>query len=104
MATFTPPDGVLYLSGEIDLGCLNLTVDASGVTYVDSGSLRILADGCRRFAAAGGSLAVVRPSSCFLRVARLAGFIDSGVQVFSATSDALSVDDAAAAPHPGRTA
>jgi anti-anti-sigma factor len=92
LATFTPPEAVIYLSGDfdigtrrqlalrfddaMDLGCAFLKVDASAVTFIDCSSLRVLADAQRRFAAAGGSSVVLRASSCFNRVARLAGFED----------------------------
>jgi anti-anti-sigma factor len=90
VATFQPRRARLQLAGEldlstreelerrlgdtIDLGCDHVEVDASAVTYVDCGSLRLLAQTQRRFEEQGRTLTVVGQSPTFTRVARLAGF------------------------------
>lgn len=90
LVRFRPPEAVVHLDGELDIatrrqlvlrfedawdrGCRSVAVDASAVTFIDCAPLRVLSDARRRFVAAGGSFVVLRPSACFTRVARLAGY------------------------------
>jgi anti-anti-sigma factor len=63
-----------HLQRAVEAGCRIVEVDAGAVTYVDCGSLRILATTRLRLAELGGRLVVVRSSDAFTRVAELAGF------------------------------
>jgi anti-anti-sigma factor len=90
LLTVTPPRARLCLRGEFDLamrdqlrrrlddavetGCLELTVDVADVTFVDSGTLRILAEGAERFASLGREYRVVGQSPYFARLASLAQY------------------------------
>ena len=90
LATWNPPAFTIRLRGEFDLatqqllrwrfadatklGCTTVRVDAGDVTYIDCGSLQVLADAAERLAADGGELAVVQASSPFGLVAEAAGF------------------------------
>src|SRR4051794_28782418 len=80
----------LRISGELDLatreqlgdvlvclalaGCRRVEIDLGAVTYIDAGTLRVLADEQRRLAASGGTLEVVVASAAHVLVCGLAGY------------------------------
>jgi anti-sigma B factor antagonist len=59
-----------------DLGCREVLVDASAVTFVDCASLGTIVAAQERLAREGGKLVVVRASYWFERVCRLAGYAE----------------------------
>lgn len=79
---------VVTVAGEIDLGSVaileeeldtvdassEIVLDCSGVRFIDSSGLRLLAVAARRIASAGGSLRLRNPSTCVRRVVQIAGF------------------------------
>jgi anti-anti-sigma factor len=88
--TCDPPVARLRLSGEFDLstheqlgdvlacltlaGCRRIDIDLAAVTFIDAGTLRVLADEQRRLARCGGALEVVVASRAHLFVCDLAGY------------------------------
>jgi anti-sigma B factor antagonist len=84
-----PPDVHLVAKGELDAfaarslrtrleqavdqGCINITVDASAVSFVDAGGLGMFVGLNNTIAPYGGSVTVAAASDRFLRVADLAG-------------------------------
>jgi anti-anti-sigma factor len=80
---------VLVLSGETDLmsaaqlselltaqlstGAQNLTIDASGLSFADSASVRALVLAARTLRQRGGSLVLMRPQRAVARVLELMG-------------------------------
>lgn len=61
------------LEQAIDHGCINITVDASAVSFVDAGGLGMFVGLSNAVAPYGGSVTVAAASDRFLRVAELAG-------------------------------
>jgi|SRR4051794_711662 len=57
-----------------DLGCRQVYLDASSITFVDCAAMRTIARAQRESAESGGRLTVIRPSSMFRRVCELAGY------------------------------
>ena len=88
--TCDPPLGRLRVSGELDLatreqlrdvlvclalaGCRRVEIDLGAVTFIDAGTLGLLADEQRRLAGRGGVLQVVVASAAALHVCDLAGY------------------------------
>jgi anti-anti-sigma factor len=68
------------------LGCNVVEIDASRVTHIDVGSLRVLAQAHARLVENGGHLVVVGQSHIFSLVRHLAGF-ESCVLVEAAETD-----------------
>jgi anti-sigma B factor antagonist len=86
-------DGALVVAGEIDAhSCTSLdaaiveidggdvSLELSGVTFIDSSGLRILVDHHFRLAETGDTLAIVRPSRPVRRLLEIAG-LDSQFHV-----------------------
>jgi anti-anti-sigma factor len=89
-ATYSPSEAWLAVSGDLDLvtrdqlrrllndsedlGCRQLFLDASSVTFVDCAAMRTIARAQSDSVRAGGRLVVVRPSPTFQRVCRLSGY------------------------------
>jgi anti-sigma B factor antagonist len=63
------------LSDLVVSGQVNLTIDLSGVEFIDSTGLRVLASQSTRFVKAGGSLVVRNPSPAVRRLLSLT-FLD----------------------------
>jgi anti-sigma B factor antagonist len=107
---------VVVLSGEADLrsaarlnelltaqlaaGTLRLLVDASGLSFADSASVRALVLAGRRLRERGGVLVLVRPQPVVLRVLELLG-ADQVIQVQGAAR-AADVEGEPGKPEDGR--
>ncbi len=63
----------IRLEQAIDHGCINITVDASAVTFVDAGGLGMFVGLGNTVTPYGGRVTVDAASDRFLRVAELAG-------------------------------
>jgi anti-anti-sigma factor len=88
--TCTPPQAQLRIAGELDLasherladamwclraqGCLFVSVDLTGVTFIDASCLHLLDQERRRLQTIEGSLEVVAASERHQRVAHIAGY------------------------------
>jgi anti-sigma B factor antagonist len=80
-------DGELALSGELDVATTSsldtrlraadagetVTLDLSGITFIDSSGLRVLIEHHQRFESAGGRLQLVKVSSRASRLLEMAG-------------------------------
>jgi anti-sigma B factor antagonist len=101
---------VVVLSGEADLrsaarlselltarlaaGTLRLLVDASGLSFADSASVRALVLAGRTLRERGGVLVLARPQPVVMRVLELLG-ADQVIQVQGAAARAADVEDGA---------
>ena len=63
----------IRLEEAIDHGCINLTVDARAVTFVDAGGLGMFVGLANTVAPYGGRVTIDAASERFVRVAELAG-------------------------------
>jgi anti-sigma B factor antagonist len=86
------PEPVLRLSGDIDIAAVakleagleqatdeattGLVLDMSGVTFIDSSGLRVLAELHKRQSGGAGSLTIRTPSSPVVRILELTGMTD----------------------------
>jgi len=85
-----PGDGQFVLSGELDVASTSsldgtlravdaggvVTLDLTGLTFIDSSGLRVLIEHHQRFEGAGGRLQLVNVSSRASRLLEMAGLSD----------------------------
>ena len=98
--------GLIELSGEVDLytaprfkddllalideGVVELVVDLSAVTFIDSTALGVLISGVKRLHDADGRLLVVAGSKPVVRILSITG-LDRVLAVYETREDALAV-------------
>jgi anti-anti-sigma factor len=61
------------IGGQLNRGALHLTIDASGVSYLDSTSIQVLLIVARTLRARGGDLVLLRPQRPVARILTLMG-------------------------------
>ena len=91
---FTAPEFKQRMSVLIDEGRLNLVVDLTGTTFIDSSSLGVLIGAHRRLKLRGGSLVVVCDNEAITKTFKITGL--DGVFTLAPTVEAALSDDAAA--------
>ena len=101
---------VVTLRGEIDVytappvrgelrrlideeGALELVIDLSAVTFLDSSALGVLVGVLRRLREAGGALRIVEPRTSASRIFALTG-LDTVMDLYATRDDALSAASA----------
>ena len=85
---FTAPSLDESLAESIDAGRVNLIVDLSDVTFLDSTGLGSMVKGLKRAKEQGGSLRVVASSERIVKVFRITG-LDQAMSLTDSLSDIL---------------
>jgi anti-sigma B factor antagonist len=93
---FTAPEFKQRTSAPIDAGRLNLVVDLTRTTFIDSSSLGVLIGAHRRLKLRGGALTVVCAEEALVKTFKITG-LDGVFRVVPTLTAALD-DDSVSAP------
>ena len=91
---FTAPEFKQRVGTPIDAGTVNLVVDLTNTTFVDSSSLGVLIGAHRRLRRRGGSMTVVSDNDAIVKTFRITG-LDGVFTLVATLDDALDGDEVA---------
>ncbi len=93
---YTAPEFKQHLVKQIENGVLNVIVDFSGTTFIDSTTLGVLVGGVKRLRPAGGQLALVCSDRNIVKIFEITG-LHRVFDIHATPEDALEAVRSAAA-------